>query len=293
MVGHPSLRMGKWAIDRHQYDRLQPNPPPQNWPQKFSVRLGRLCADGTWQLPNNLSPLVSFSTVLEEKMTNLFFRTKIQKCWFSLPKIPRVFLCFPAIFPTSNMTYYQKSWDRNTRNIGEHRQQVGTSQETALKYIKIIDRIPRKTHSKASHEKSFTYTKRSLYEFRIIYPVWGIKPSAFSDGLRPKRRSKKWRKYLGGPVILIGDPSATNDAQVDFYLFSLPMAIQKMSWYPQLVVLYTKKNAISCPLLGSIIACTLYSPFPKQAKVAGIIQKSLAASPGNIRPLGGVHWEGS
>ena len=34
--------------------------------------------------------------------------------------------CFPATFPTSNMTYYQQ-------------QTVGTSQETALKYIKIID----------------------------------------------------------------------------------------------------------------------------------------------------------
>ena len=167
MVGHPSLRMGKWAIDRHQYGRLQPNPPPQNWPQKFSVRLGRLCADGTWQLPNNLSPLVSFSTVLEEKMTNLFFRTKIQKCWFSLPKIPRVFLCFPATFPTSNMTYYQKSWDRNTRNIGEHRQQVGTSQET-VKYIKIIDRSPERPIQKLpmkspSHTQKGPYMNFELY----------------------------------------------------------------------------------------------------------------------------------
>ena len=31
---------------------------------------------------------------------------------------------------------------------------------------------------------------------------------------------------------MIGDPSATNDAQVDFYLFSLPMAIQKCRGIP-------------------------------------------------------------
>ena len=62
----------------------------------------------------------------------------------------------------------------------------------------------------------------------------------------------------------------------------------KMSWYPQMLVFFRKM----CNKLSNLRVnhCLSTSPFPKQAKVACIVQKSLAVSPWGLWGLFATPW---